>query len=223
MADATTSAPPNLKYLGFFRQAVMKAVAYISCIYNYGKDSTGSLKPGVDRVEGTVYTVLGPVISKLDGKPDELLVFIDTKMAALFAFLHGFVPDVVKERGSIAVDYAKATPGNAKHVYEEVKDKGVVATSKAYYDKYLPVAKQTAYGAWKLSLKLPLVPQVVTKATPTALFGLEKYNVVVASLQGHSTSALKTVGSYLPTAPLAEIEKTVKADTDAAVKFKKTE
>ena len=75
---------PTLVYLGFFRQAVMKAVASISCLYSYGKDSSGALKPGVDRVEGTVNTVLGPVVSKLNGKPDELLVFIDSKVREAF-------------------------------------------------------------------------------------------------------------------------------------------
>ena len=69
-----------LKYLGFFRQAVMRAVVFLSCLYSYGKDSSGALKPGVDRVECTVNTVLGPVVSKLNGKPDELLVFIDSKV-----------------------------------------------------------------------------------------------------------------------------------------------
>ena len=142
-------------------------------------------------------------------------------MAALFAFLHSFLPVFVKETGSIAVDYAKATPETAKQVYGEVKDKGLLATSKAYYEKYLPAAKQQAYGAWKLSLKLPLVPQVVDSATPVALYGLEKYNSLASYLQGHQISALKSVGSYLPTASILDIEKTVKADTEAALKLKK--
>ena len=153
----------------------------------------------------------------------DILLFLCAQVAALFGFVHSFLPDFVKEKGSIAVDYAKATPETAKQVYTEVKDKGVVATSKAYYEKYLPTAKRQAYGAWKVSLKLPLVPQVVDTATPTALYGLEKYNSLASYLQGHQSSALKSVGSYLPFASISDIKKTVKADTEAALKFKKVD
>ena len=48
--------------------------------YSYAKDSSGPLKPGVDNVEGTVKTVVGPVYQKIEGKPLEFLQYVDSKV-----------------------------------------------------------------------------------------------------------------------------------------------
>lgn len=57
--------------------------AYITSLYGLAKDSSGPLKPGVVKVEGTVKTVVGPLYQKIEGKPLELLVFVDGKVGSI--------------------------------------------------------------------------------------------------------------------------------------------
>ncbi len=71
---------PNLKYLGLVHVLALKALALLVTLYAFAKDSSGPLKPSVDNVEGTVKTVVGPVYQKIEGKPLELLQFLDTKV-----------------------------------------------------------------------------------------------------------------------------------------------
>lgn len=49
-------------------------------IYEHLKEKSGSFKPGIESVEGTVKTVVGPVISRIDFAPDEYLKFVDGKV-----------------------------------------------------------------------------------------------------------------------------------------------
>jgi hypothetical protein len=74
------SQEPNLKYLGLVHALVLQATAYLAQLYAYAKDSSGPLKPGVDNVEGTVKTVVGPVYQKIEGKPLEILQYVDSKV-----------------------------------------------------------------------------------------------------------------------------------------------
>jgi hypothetical protein len=70
----------DLKYLGLVHVLVLQAAAYLATLYNYAKDSSGPLKPSVDNVEGTVKTVVGPVYQKVEGKPYQLLQYVDSKV-----------------------------------------------------------------------------------------------------------------------------------------------
>lgn len=71
----------HLKYLDFFRLIVLRATTYVATIYEYAKESSGPLKPGVDSVEGTVKTVVGPVYKQFHSKPAEFLQFVDSKVS----------------------------------------------------------------------------------------------------------------------------------------------
>lgn len=59
---------------------MLQAAAYLATLYAYAKDSSGPLKPSVDNVEGTVKTVVGPVYQKVEGKPLQLLQYVDSKV-----------------------------------------------------------------------------------------------------------------------------------------------
>lgn len=69
-----------MKYLGLVHALVLQATAYLAQLYAYAKESSGPLKPGVDNVEGTVKTVVGPVYQKIEGKPLEILQYVDSKV-----------------------------------------------------------------------------------------------------------------------------------------------
>lgn len=72
---------PTLKYLEFVQSAAVHAVSIFSSFYDFAKDNSGPLKPGVQTVEGTVKTVMGPVYEKIHDIPLELLKFADRKVS----------------------------------------------------------------------------------------------------------------------------------------------
>ena len=73
----------RLKYLEFVQVATLHAVLCFSSLYEYAKERSGPLKPGVQTVEGTVKTVVAPVYDKFHGVPIELLRFIDRKVSTV--------------------------------------------------------------------------------------------------------------------------------------------
>jgi hypothetical protein len=70
----------KLKYLDFVQVAAIYIVVCFSSLYEYAKENSGPLKPGVQAVEGTVKTVIGPVYEKFHDVPFELLKFVDRKV-----------------------------------------------------------------------------------------------------------------------------------------------
>ena len=70
----------RLKYLDFVQVAAIYVVVCLSSLYEYAKENSGPLKPGVQTVEGTVKTVIGPVYQKFHDIPLELLKFVDRKV-----------------------------------------------------------------------------------------------------------------------------------------------
>ncbi|KAJ0699319.1 putative rubber elongation factor [Helianthus annuus] len=73
----------HLKYLDFVQNAVIYFVVCFSTVYGYAKENAGSLKPGVQTVENTVRTVVGPVYEKYHELPLEALKFLDLKVCLL--------------------------------------------------------------------------------------------------------------------------------------------
>jgi hypothetical protein len=70
----------SLKYLNFVQVAAIYIVVCFSTLYEYAKESSGPLKSGVEAVEGTVKTVIGPVYERFNDVPFELLKFVDRKV-----------------------------------------------------------------------------------------------------------------------------------------------
>lgn len=72
----------QLKYLEFVQVATIHAMMCFSNLYCYAKDKAGPLKPGVETVEGTVKSVVGPVYDMFHDVPIEVLLYVDRKVSA---------------------------------------------------------------------------------------------------------------------------------------------
>lgn len=70
----------ELKHLGFARAIAINTVVFVSFLYEYAKENSGSLKSTVGSVENAVSTVVRPVYEKFKGVPDDILVFLDKKV-----------------------------------------------------------------------------------------------------------------------------------------------
>eukprot|EP00249_Psilotum_nudum_P010153 c22368_g1_i1 orf=597-1226(-) len=199
MAESVQSEQPSLKYLGFLEIAVDKATKYAANIYEFAKESSGPLKPSVDSVESTVKTVVGPVYQRIEGKPYEILLFVDKTVEGAV----GSVPKTVKEMSHQAYGIASQVPDLAKSVVSDVQKGNFIEKAKSYYAKYEPVAEEWTCAAWKQLLKLPYAPQAIHFAAPPTLFCVEKFNEVVESLKDKHVP----LATYIPALPAEKIEK----------------
>ncbi|KAF3454524.1 hypothetical protein FNV43_RR04972 [Rhamnella rubrinervis] len=208
----------RLKYLEFVQVASIHAVLCFWRLYGYAKDKSGPLKPGVETVEGTVKTVVGPVCDKFHDVPIELLKFVDRKVDESVTELDRRVPSTIKQVSSQAISTAQKAPVVARAVASEVQRAGVVdtasgiaksvytkyePTAKELYAKYEPKAEQCAVSAWRKLNQLPLFPQVAQVVVPTAAYYSEKYNQTV---RGTAEKGYR-VSSYLPLVPTEKIAK----------------
>ncbi|XP_038682483.1 stress-related protein-like [Tripterygium wilfordii] len=197
----------ELKYLDFVQVAAIYFFVCFSTIYEYAKENSGPLKAGVQTVEGTVKTVIGPVYEKFQDVPFELLKFADRKVDESLSELDRYVPSLVKQVSSQArvvasevqragvVDASKIITRNVYTKYEP--------TAKELYGKYEPMAEQYAVAYWRLLNRLPLFTQVAQIAVPTAAYWSKKYNraVCYATERGHAAAC------YLPVIPVERIAK----------------
>ncbi|CAN1355894.1 Stress-related protein [Linum perenne] len=198
MADANPSPPAStpltkeeeerLKYLEFVQAAAIHALMTFTNLYIYAKDKAGPLKPGVETVEGTVKTVVGPVYDKFQDVPIEVLKFVDRK---------------VRQVSAQAFSAAQAAPGAARAVATEVHRSGYEPKAKELYTVYEPRAEKLAVSSWRRLNQLPLFPQLAQVVVPTAAYWSEKYNETVASTaeKGYKVS------TYLPLVPTKRIAK----------------
>ncbi|CDP18044.1 unnamed protein product [Coffea canephora] len=201
------SEEQRLKYLEFVQAAVLHLVLCAASVYAYAKDNSGPLKPGVQRVEGTVRTVVGPVYNKFHDVPFALLKLVDRKVDESVSKMENYVPPLLKK-----------APAAARTVASEVKSAGVMETASglaknAYvkyepaarelYTKYEPVAEHYAVSAWRSLNKLPLFPQVAQAVAPAAGYCSEKYNQTVQQTAEKGYRA----ASYLPLVPTEKIAK----------------
>lgn len=208
----------SLKYLEFVHAAALHAIVCFANLYCYAKDKAGPLKPGVETVEGTVKTVVGPVYDRFHDVPLELLKFVDRKVDESVGKLENTVPPVVKQVSSRAYSVAQKAPEVARGVASEVQQAGVVGTAsglaksvytkyeptaKEVYSKYEPVAEQYAVSAWQSLNRLPLFPQVAQVMVPKAAYCTEKYNqaVKIGAERGYR------VANYMPLVPTEKIAK----------------
>jgi len=199
----------RLKYLEFVQAAALYTVVYASKAYGYAKENSGPLKSGVQTVEGTVKTVVGPVYDKYHEVPVELLKFVDRKVDESVNKLDSHVPPIVKK---VAYDVksgkvVETASGLAKTAYTKYEP-----TAKELYSKYEPVAEQYAVSAWRSLNQLPLFPRVAQVVVPTAAYCSEKYNQTVkdTAKKGYKVS------SYLPLVPTEKISRVFGAEEAAA-------
>ncbi|PKU86743.1 Stress-related protein [Dendrobium catenatum] len=186
----------KLQYLEIVHLAAIRAVLCVTTLYLYAKENSGPLRNGVESVEGTVKTVVGPLYDRYHGFPFELLKIADRKVGASVQELERHVPEGVKK-----------APDMARSVVGEVQRAGVVATAaglaKAACFRAEPAAERLAASAWRSLNRLPVFPQVASAVVPAAAGLSERYNRAVscAAEKGYAVSA------YLPLVPTERIAK----------------
>ncbi|XP_075501945.1 stress-related protein-like [Primulina tabacum] len=202
------------KYLEFVQVAALHALICASRLYNYAKEKSGPLKPGIHSVEDTVKNVVSPVYDKYHHLPVEVLMFLDRKVGESVNKVQSSVPPTLKQVSTQAMDTAQKAPQAARSVLADVKNAGMVETAsglaKTVYTKCEPTAKYmytkyepVAESAWQSLNKLPLFPRVAQAVAPTASYCSEKYNHAV---QVSAEKGFK-VASYLPLVPTEKIAK----------------
>jgi len=204
----------RLRYLEFVQAAAVQAVVCAAALYAYAKESAGPLKPGVETVEGTVNTVVGPVYERFQGVPLDLLKFVDRKVGESVQEIDRHVPSLVKD-----------APNLARSVAGEVHRTGLVGAAsglarsaisryepvaKGLYTKYEPVAERAAVSTWRSLNQLPLFPQVAQVVVPTAAHLSERYNRAVC----FSAEKGYAVATYLPLVPMERIAEVFAEETD---------
>ncbi|KAK4355683.1 hypothetical protein RND71_024654 [Anisodus tanguticus] len=221
--DAVAEDERKLKYLDFVQVAAIYVIVCFSTLYEYGKGNSGPLKPGVQAVEATVKTVIGPVCEKFHNVPFDLLKFIDLKVVELMTEVDRHVPSLLKQASSQALLMAQKAPEIARDLAGEVQRDGLMdtasnvakalytkyePTAKELYAKYEPVVEKNAVSAWRSLNRLPLFPQVAQILVPTAAYWSEKYNraVTYASERGFA------VAYYFPVIPVERIAKVFEGD-----------
>ncbi|KAJ7564314.1 hypothetical protein O6H91_02G012600 [Diphasiastrum complanatum] len=201
----------KLKYLGHVLVAGQKATGYAATIYELAKENSGPLKPGVDKIETRVKAVVGPVYDKFEGKPLELLEFLDKKVSDSLVLLDSSVPQSVKEKSNHALDFIKEAPDAAKSVLSDVQKTGLYESVRTYYVKYEPVAGEWTTDVLKKLKSLPGVPFIIDLITPSALYGAGVYNQFVSILKERQIP----LSGYIPLVPLDKFEKAAKPATSS--------
>ncbi|KAM7277175.1 hypothetical protein ACFE04_019041 [Oxalis oulophora] len=204
MAESEPSQPTEpsensvktLKYLDFVQVAAIYLVICFSSIYECAKENSGPLKLGVETVEGTVKTVIGPVYDKFHDVPFQLLMFVDHKVDECLGEVDRHVPSLLKQ----ATSQARAM---VMEVQRAGMVDGVMNITKFMYSKYEPVAEQYAVMTWRILNRLPIFPQVAEILVPTAAHWSEKYNEAVCNAGGSGYM----VAHYLPLIPTEKIAK----------------
>ncbi|XP_030451574.1 stress-related protein [Syzygium oleosum] len=182
----------RLKYLDFVQMAVIYMVICFSTLYEFAKDNSGPLRPGVQTVEATVKAVVGPLCDRFQDVPFEILRFVDSKVDEYVHELDSLVPSLVKQASS-----------QARAVASEVQRAGFAEAARSGCKRLEPVAEEYAVAAWHRLNRLPLFPRVAEIAVPTVAYWADKYNraVCFAAERGYPVSG------YLPLVPLDRIAK----------------
>ncbi|PKA54903.1 Stress-related protein [Apostasia shenzhenica] len=193
----------RLQYLEIVHTAAIRAVMCVSSLYLYAKENAGPLRSGIDSVEGTVKTVVGPVFDRFQAVPFDLLKLADRKVGDSVHELERHVPEGVKDA------YAKAqkAPAVARSVAGEVQRAGVAGTAaglaKAAYCRAEPAAERLAVSAWRSLNRMPVFSQLAGTVVPAAASLTDRYNRAVscAAEKGYLVSA------YLPLVSTERIAK----------------
>ncbi|CAH1444235.1 unnamed protein product [Lactuca virosa] len=193
----------KLKYLTFVQEAAKHAAPYASKAYDYAKENSGSLKPRVEAIEGTLKTVISPACDTFHNVPGEVLKFVDRKVDESVAkAMSTNVAKDIKNHGVV-----ETASGLAKSAYTKLEP-----SAKELLVKYEPVAEQQAASAWHSLNKMPLFRSVAKVVIPAAAYLSEKYNETVQQTaeEGYQVS------SYLPLVPTQKIAKVFKSPEQEA-------
>ncbi|KAL7583193.1 hypothetical protein Lser_V15G44915 [Lactuca serriola] len=187
----------SLKYLDVVQKAAQTAVPYVSKAYDYAKENSGPLKPGVETIESTLKTVVGPAYDTFHEVPVEVLKFADRQVEESVSKAKSIsvAPDIKN------VGVVETASGLMKTAYTTIEP-----TANELLTKYEPVAEQQAASAWQSLNKVPLFRSVAKAVIPTAGYVSEKYNETVKQTNEEGYK----VSSYLPLVPTEKIAKVFK-------------
>ncbi|KAI9080298.1 hypothetical protein K1719_037692 [Acacia pycnantha] len=223
MAESEDNRPDlekeeQLKYLDFVRVVSIYATIYLSNFYGYAKENSGPLKQGVETIEGTVKTVVGPIHEKFRHVPFKLLSFADRQVDKSVIEVERHLPSSLRQASSHAINVAQKAPDVARAIVSEIRRDGVLDATKSItknvytkyepsakelYSKYEPVAEHYAISTWRKLNRLPLFPQAAELVIPTAAYWSEKYNRGIS----YMASRNYTAAAYLPLIPKDRIAK----------------
>ncbi|KAI3752407.1 hypothetical protein L2E82_24435 [Cichorium intybus] len=192
------SEEEKLKYLTFVQVAAKNAVPYASKAYDYAKENSGSLKPGVEAIEGTLKTVLTPALETFHDVPAKALKFVDRKVdESVTKAMSTTVANDIKNHGVV-----ETASGLAKSAYTIIEP-----TAKELLVKYEPVLQEQAASAWQSLNKITFFHNVAKVVIPIAAFLSETYNETVQKTAEEGCQ----VSSYQPLVPTEKIAKVFKA------------
>ncbi|KAG8365886.1 hypothetical protein BUALT_Bualt17G0018600 [Buddleja alternifolia] len=204
---ATSQAEKNkeveLKHLGFVRILTINAVVLVSNIYDYAKESSGSLKSTFGSVENAVTAVVGPVYYRVKGLPTCLLVFLDNKVDEATYKFDECAPPAVKN----VVSKAKLVVNNASQIAQDLAEEAKVAGPVAAISHAGTNSKHFAVSQvamlWYKANKYPALHCVTEMAIPTVAHLSEKYNHLVKKMAAKGYNLFK----YVPLVPVEEMSK----------------
>ncbi|GAA0154203.1 hypothetical protein LIER_12257 [Lithospermum erythrorhizon] len=200
------SGESELKYLGLVRVMAINAVVLVSNLYEFAKQSSGPLKSTVENVEKAVSTVVTPVYERFKGLPEDVLVFVDTKVDEAAHKFDEFAPPLAKKVVHELHTTVEKVSKLATNFVKEVQVSGPKAaiSHAGELSKHFAVRKLAV--AWYKIDHHPSFHGFAEMAVPTAAHWSEKYNKLIVDL----TTNGYAIFSYLPLVPVEDMAKAYK-------------
>ncbi|CAK9871219.1 unnamed protein product [Sphagnum jensenii] len=203
--DSTAAPPgPNLKYLSFVHTVLLQATVYLTTSYTTIKESSGFMKPRLDRFEGTIKDIIAarPFYAKIKGLPLGFLQYVDSKVDPTMVLV---VPPFVRLKCYQLCDLAIEGTYSARGILSEMQAQGRL------YKTATDAAEQLTYIAWQNILALPYASKVTSLAAPVAKFSAMRYNSIVALLKKNKVP----LAFLAPLVPIERIEQAAMRSTGA--------
>ncbi|KAF8378005.1 hypothetical protein HHK36_029338 [Tetracentron sinense] len=189
----------ELKYLGFMRIAAINSLEYLTKFYDRAKQNSGSLKSGVESVEGTVTTIIGPVREKYKNVPKNFLAYLDKKVDGASNKFDKHAPALAKKVVSKSLSVLQKTSQVTKTLVTEARTNGPSAAANQAGTQFKQFLLIQAVKGWSRLNQIPSVQKVIPMLTQLS----EKYNTVVAGMvkKGYP------IVSNIPLVPIEKIGK----------------
>ncbi|XP_030527553.1 REF/SRPP-like protein At1g67360 isoform X2 [Rhodamnia argentea] len=204
--NCETKTDRQLKHLGFVRLTAVRALVFVSSLYDRAKGNCGPLRSAVATVEGAVTAVMGPVYEKLKGVPEDLLVFADRKVDEATHKFEKHAPPFAKRIACEVHHLILMTAEKAQRLVNEAQTGGPHAALHYAVAESKQVLLDQSVKVWVRLNKVQPLHMVVDLTVPTAAHWSKKYNHVVADAKRKGYPVI----GYLPLVPIDEIAKAFK-------------
>jgi len=172
----------ELKHLGFVRVAALNAAACISSLYDYAKQNSGSLKSAFGRVEDAVTAVVRPVYDRINGVPDDVLVFLDKKVDDLSNQFDERAPPMAKTVVGKVQQVVKTTSSTVMTLGREAVNDGPRAALSHALTLYKAFAVYNLALLWYVANRYHQLHLLGVKVIPTVGHWSEEYNQFMAKM-----------------------------------------